>query len=256
MSLSSLLRPLQRLASPLLLLAAWQLLSSLGWISDEVIAAPLQILQSFGHELTDGPLLTNLGVSLGRVAIAISCALVIGTSLALASGLNRFGENAIDPVVQILRSLPFLGLIPLFIIWFGIGEFSKLALITFGATFPIYLNLFAGLRGVDVKLLEAGRMLGLPRRQIITAIALPAALPSFLVGLRYSIAIAWLSLVVVEQVNASSGLGYMINDARDFMRTDIILICLCVYGLLGLTSDALIRALESRLLAWRPKVVK
>ena len=256
MNLKSVLRPLQRLASPLALLALWQLLSSLGWISDEVIAAPAQILQSFATELTEGQLLGNLWVSLGRVLVAISCALAIGTSLALSAGLSRTGEHVIDPVVQILRSLPFLGLIPLFIIWFGIGEFSKIALITFGATFPIYLNLYGGLRGVDVKLIEAGRMLGLNRRQIITSIALPAALPSFLIGLRYAIAIAWLSLVVVEQVNASSGLGYMINDARDFMRTDIILICLCVYGLLGLLSDALIRTLEGRLLAWRPQVVK
>ncbi len=252
----SALAPLLRLASPVALLVAWQLLTNAGVISADIVAPPLQIAASFAEEIANGNLLSNLLVSLGRVAISIMLALIIGTTLAATAGLTKAGEIAIDPLIQILRSLPFLGLIPLFIIWLGIGEPSKICLITFGATFPIYLNLYGGLRGADVKLIEAGRMLGLSTLEIIVRIALPAALPSFLIGLRQAIAIAWLSLVVVEQVNATSGLGYMINDARDFMRTDIILICLAVYGLLGLLSDALIRGAESRLLAWRPKVVR
>jgi sulfonate transport system permease protein len=152
--------------------------------------------------------------------------------------------------------LPFLALVPLFILWFGIGETPKIALVALGAAFPIYLNLFSGIRGVEPKLAEMGRVFGLKRAGLIRHVILPAALPAALVGLRYSLGVAWLSLVVAEQVNARSGIGYMINDARDFLRTDVILVGLVLYALLGLTADMLVRALERRLLAWRPQLVR
>jgi sulfonate transport system permease protein len=155
-----------------------------------------------------------------------------------------------------IRTLPFLGLVPLFILWFGIGEAPKVALVALGTTFPIYLNLFAGIRAVDVKLVEAATVFGLNRGQLVRHVILPGALPSALVGLRYALSVAWLSLVIAEQLNANAGIGYLINDARDFLRTDIIVVGLLVYALLGLTADALVRFLERRALAWRPSLLR
>jgi sulfonate transport system permease protein len=166
------------------------------------------------------------------------------------------GEEVIDAPVQMLRTLPFLALVPLFILWFGIGETPKIVLIALGSAFPIYLNLFAGIRGIEPRLVEMGRVFGLGRAGLIRNVVLPGALPSALVGLRYSLGVAWLSLVVAEQVNARAGIGYMINDARDFLRTDVILVGLVLYALLGLLADALVRLLERRLLAWRPVLVR
>jgi sulfonate transport system permease protein len=155
-----------------------------------------------------------------------------------------------------LRTLPFLALVPLFILWFGIGELPKVALVALGSMFPIYLNLYAGIRGIDPKLMEAGRVFGLGQWGLIREVVLPGALPSGLVGLRYALGTAWLSLVVAEQVNASAGIGYLINDARDFLRTDVIVVGLVVYAILGLTADSLVRLAERRLLAWRPTLVR
>jgi sulfonate transport system permease protein len=153
--------------------------------------------------------------------------------------------------MQMLRALPFYGLIPLFILWFGIGETPKVALVALGVAFPLYLNTFAGIRGVDGKLAEAGRALRLSRTGLIRHVILPGALPQTLVGLRQSLGVAWLALIVAEQVNADSGLGWMINDAREFMRTDVIVVGLVVYSALGLLTDALVRLIERRALAWR-----
>jgi sulfonate transport system permease protein len=166
--------------------------------------------------LASGELETNLAVSLGRVAAGLSIAIVTGTTLAQIAGLSRMGELAVDAPMQMLRTMPFLALIPLFILWFGIGETPKIALVTLGGTFPIYLTLFSGIRAVDKKLVEAGDCFGLNRRALIRPVILPGALPSFLVGLRYSLGISWHSLVAAEQVNATAGLGYLINNARDY----------------------------------------
>ena len=155
-----------------------------------------------------------------------------------------------------LRTLPSLALTPLFIVWFGIGETPKVALIALGTTFPIYLNLYNGIRGVDPKLIEAARSFGLKGWSLVWSIVLPAALPSFLLGLRFALAGSWLILVVAEQINASAGLGYLINNARDFSRTDVIVVCLMVYALLGLSADAIVRTLERYALAWRPSFIK
>ena len=174
----------------------------------------------------------------------------------MIAGLSRPGEVAVDAPVQMLRTLPVLALSPLFIVWFGIGETPKIALIAFGAMFPVYLNLYNGIRGVDIRLVDAARSFRLGRIGLIVHVILPAALPSLLVGLRYALSVAVLILVVAEQINASAGLGYLINNARDFMRTDIIVVCLIVYAALGLSIDAVVRAVEARALAWRPRLVE
>jgi len=159
-------------------------------------------------------------------------------------------------LMQLKRTIPVVALTPLFIVWFGIGETPKITLIAVATLFPVYLNLFSGVRGVDPRLIEAGRSFGLSQRELIAHVILPGALPAFLVGLRYATGVSLLVLVVAEQINADAGLGHLINNARDFMRTDVIVVCLMVYALLGLTADLVVRALEARALAWRPSFVK
>jgi sulfonate transport system permease protein len=245
----------RRLLSPLAMLLIWELASRFGLVPERVLAAPSAVLHTFGKLLLSGELIGDLATSLRRVFVALLISIFIGTSLALTAGLSRLGELIIDAPIQILRALPFLALVPLFIIWFGIGEVTKGALIVVGTTFPIYLTLFSGIRSVDPKLIEAGRSLGLDRLGVIRHVILPGAMPSLLLSLRYALGIGWLTLAVVEQINATSGVGYLLNNARDFMRVDLIVVCLLVYSLLGLGSDLLVRVIEHFALAWRPSIV-
>ncbi|NUP41078.1 MAG: ABC transporter permease [Streptomyces sp.] len=245
-------RWLRRTSGPLLLLALWQLLSSTGVLTSDVLASPGRIAQVAGDLVGDGSLASAMGTSLQRVAFGLLLGTAIGTGLALLSGLFRIGEDLVDAPVQMLRTVPFVGLIPLFIIWFGIGEAPKVAIITLGVTFPLYLNVYAGIRGVDSQLIEAGESLGLSRWGLVRHVVLPGALPGALTGLRYSLGISWLALVFAEQVNADSGIGFLMVQARDFLRTDVIVVCLIVYAFLGLLADFIVRSLERLLLQWRP----
>lgn len=249
-------RQLRRYVSPLVIICVWQAASTAGLLSPRTLAAPAQILVTAWGMLISGELVWHLLVSLGRVMAGLAIGISAGGALALVAGLSRLGEDIVDAPVQMLRTLPFLALVPLFILWFGIGETPKIALVALGTAFPFYLNLFAGIRGVDPRLVDMGRVMGLDQRGLIRHVVLPGAMPSALVGLRYSVGIAWLSLVVAEQVNAGAGIGYLISDARDFLRTDVILVGLLLYALLGLGADALVRGLERKLLAWRPTMVR
>ncbi|MET9574517.1 ABC transporter permease [Streptomyces massasporeus] len=245
-------RSLRRAAGPVLLLVLWQLLSGTGALSPDVLASPGRIARVGGDMLADGSLPAAMGTSLQRVTGGLLLGLVVGTGLALVAGLFRIGEDLVDAPVQMLRTVPFVGLIPLFIIWFGIGEAPKVAIITLGVTFPLYLNVYAGIRGVDAQLIEAGESLGLSRWGLVRHVVLPGALPGAMTGLRYSLGIAWLALVFAEQVNADSGIGFLMVQARDFLRTDVIVVCLVVYAFLGLLADFIVRSLEKVLLQWRP----
>ncbi|MET8977431.1 ABC transporter permease [Streptomyces sp. NPDC004539] len=245
-------RWLRRTTGPLLLLALWQLLSTTGVLTSDTLASPGRIAEVAGDLIADGSLTSAMGTSLRRVALGLLFGTLIGTGLALFSGLFRIGEDLVDAPVQMLRTVPFVGLIPLFIIWFGIGETPKVAIITLGVTFPLYLNVYAGIRGVDSQLVEAGESLGLSRWGLVRHVVLPGALPGALTGLRYSLGIAWLALVFAEQVNADSGIGFLMVQARDFLRTDVIVVCLVVYAFLGLFADFVVRSLERVLLQWRP----
>ncbi|MDH6432386.1 sulfonate transport system permease protein [Streptomyces sp. SAI-144] len=245
-------RWLRRTTGPVLLLALWQLLSSTGVLTADVLASPGRIAQVAGDLISDGSLTSAMTTSLQRVAGGLLLGALIGTGLALVSGLFRIGEDIVDAPVQMLRTVPFVGLIPLFIIWFGIGEAPKIAIITLGVTFPLYLNVYAGIRGVDAQLIEAGESLGLSRWGLVRHVILPGALPGAMTGLRYSLGISWLALVFAEQVNADSGIGFLMVQARDFLRTDVIVVCLIVYAFLGLLADFVVRSLERLLLQWRP----
>ncbi|GHC71653.1 ABC transporter permease [Limoniibacter endophyticus] len=244
-----------RIASPIAIIMLWQIASATGLLSPRVLASPLTILSTALRLVESGELIRGLSVSLLRVIIGFAIALVAGVALALISGLSRIGEVIVDPPLQMLKAMPFLGLLPLFILWFGIGEAPKVGMVAFGSVFPIYLTLYGGIRSIDHKLIETGRTLELGTAGIIRHIILPGALPSLLVGIRYGLSIAWLSLVVAEQINATSGLGQIITYARDFLQTDVIVVCLIVYAAMGLLTDGLVRAIETRALRWRPQVL-
>jgi sulfonate transport system permease protein len=244
-----------RWLSPAIFLVLWELGSRSGLIPERTLAAPSAVLATLFQMVASGELPSNLTVSALRVLTGLAIGVTLGLVLALVAGLSRTGEATVDPLMQIKRTIPTLALTPLFIVWFGIGETPKIALIAFASIFPIYLNLYSGIRGVDVRLIEGARSFGLSRSELIWHVILPGALPSLLVGLRYSLSVAILVLVVAEQINASAGLGYLINNARDFMRTDIIVVCLIVYAILGLGADWLVRIIEQRALVWRPSIV-
>ncbi|MCW2885442.1 MAG: sulfonate transport system permease protein [Streptosporangiaceae bacterium] len=242
---------LRRLASPLVLLMLWQVASSTGLLSEQALASPWTIGHTGLALARDGTLGTAMRVSLERAALGFALGAVAGIGLALVAGLSRMAENVLDPPLQMLRALPLFGLIPLFILWFGIGETPKVAIVALGVFFPLYLNTFSGVRGVDGKLAELAQVVRLSRLELIRHIVLPGALPQILVGLRQSLGIAWLVLIVAEQINADAGLGHMINDAREFLRTDVIVLGLLIYCVLGLFTDGLVRLVERRALTWR-----
>jgi len=245
-----------RLISPVAVLVGWQLVSQLGLVSEQTLPSPTQVWSTAVLLVTRnspayGTLQGNLIVSLERVAIGFAVGASIGLLLAVIAGLSRLGENAVDPVMQMLRTLPLFGLIPVFIVWFGIDDTPKIILIAIGSAIPLYLNAFAGIRNVDPRLHELSRVLQLSRRELITKIVLPGALPQILVGTRQSLGVAWLALVVAEQVNTNAGLGFMMSQATQFLSLDVIIVALLVYCVLGLLTDWLVRIAERRALSWR-----
>jgi sulfonate transport system permease protein len=249
-------RGLLRLISPVAVLVCWQLESNLGLISAQKLPPPSEIWSTAVNLVTTnspayGTLQGAMLVSLERVAIGFGLGAAAAVSLAVLAGLSRTGENAVDPLMQMLRTVPLFGLIPVFIVWFGIGELPKILLIALAAAFPLYLNTFSGIRNVDAKLAELGQALHLRRGELLRQIVLPGALPQVLVGLRQSLGFSWLALVVAEQINANAGLGFMITQATQFLRNDVIFVALLVYCILGLLTDALVRLLERRALSWR-----
>ena len=240
--------PLRRLLGPALLILVWWTASSA--LSDK-LAAPNDVLRTGSELVRSGELLQAIAASLQRVAIGLVLGVVAGITLALVAGLVRIGEDLIDAPMNILRALPALALVPLAILWFGIGELPKVLLIAWATCFPVYLNTLAGIRAVDRSYDELARTLGLGRWTVVRRIVFPGALPGFLAGLRFSLTLGWLVLVVSEQINASTGIGQLMTEARQFFRTDVIFVCLVVYGLLGWLSDRFVRTLERRLLSWR-----
>ena len=245
-------RGLRRALGPLLLIGLWQLASSTGVLPSEVLAAPVTVIDAAAALIATGELQAAIVVSLQRVIVGLMIGGGIGVLLAITAGLTRLGEDLVDGPMQMMRTVPNVALIPLLIIWLGIGEAPKIALIALATAFPLYINVYAGIRGVDQTLIEAGRTLGLGRLAMIRSVILPAALPNTLVGLRYAMGVAWLALVFGEQINATAGIGYLMATAREFFQTDVIVVCLVVYALLGLAVDFIVRLLERSLLAWRP----
>jgi sulfonate transport system permease protein len=245
-------KSIERLAGVVLLFAGWQIASSAGWLTPKVLAGPNTVLSVGWDYLKDGTLEKALWASLQRVLWGLGIGVPLGVVLALISGLTRVGDDAIDSNVQMLRFVPIIGLQPLLILWLGLGETAKISLIVLGVVFPIYINTTAAVRTMNPGYRELGDVVGLGRFALIRRVIIPAALPGFLVGFRMAAAVAWLLLVFAEQLNATSGIGYLMIRAQTFFQTDVIVLCLIVYALLGLIFDGLIRALERRVLRWQP----
>jgi sulfonate transport system permease protein len=232
-----------RLVSPVAVIGIWQLLSATGILPPSRLASPVSIAHTaYNLVVTDSPaygtLQGSLLVSSERWGIGFSIGVVVAVIIAILSGLSRIGEYALDPVMNALRSVPLLGLLPLFIVWFGIGDLPKDLIVLLGALFPMYINTFAGIRSVDPKLGELGQVLGLSRWELVWHVVLPGALPQALTGLRLSVIGSLLALVVGEQINANAGLGFMMNQAETFLANNVIVVALLVYALLGVIADS------------------
>lgn len=245
-----------RVVSPIVLVLLWQLLSATGVIPASKLVSPVSVVHEAWTLITTnnpsyGTLQKSLLVSAERWGTGFSIGTVIAIVLALITGLSRIAEYALDPIVQVLRSVPLLGILPLFIVWFGIGELPKVLIVLFGALFPVYVNTFAGIRGVDPGLGELSQALGLSRFEQIRHIVLPGALPQALAGLRLGVVSSLLALVVGEQINANAGLGFMITQAESFLQNNIIMVALIVYAVLGLLADWIVRLIDRKALAWR-----
>jgi sulfonate transport system permease protein len=236
---------------PALLLAIWVGGSSLGLIDPRILPTPWTIVTTFGDLIADGRLQSNFVTSAVRAFLGLGFGIVIGLALAVVSGLSRVGESLIDGPIQIKRAVPTLAMIPLLMLWLGIGETMKVTIITLGVVVPIYMHTHNALRAIDNRYVELAETLRMSQRDFLLNVVLPGAVPGFLLGLRFAVTLCWVSLVVVEQINATSGLGYMIELARTYGQTQVIIVGLVVYAFLGLTSDGIVRLLERKLLSWR-----
>jgi sulfonate transport system permease protein len=243
--------PGARWISPVLLLAAWQVASATGLLPESTLGSPHQIYDTAKDLIASGQLSDALLVSLQRVAIGVVIGIALAVILGSIAGLSRWGDVLIDPPMQMVKAVPLYGVVPLFIIWFGIGEAPKVILIALGVLVPLYLSLSAALRDVPPGLKDVATTLRLSRWERARRLIIPAALPGTLVGLRLSLAVAWLVLIVSETINADRGIGFIINNARNFLQTDVVVVGLLTYAFLGVFTDFLVRLLERRALRWQ-----
>ncbi|MCQ4159067.1 ABC transporter permease subunit [Roseomonas sp. GC11] len=242
--------------APVALLLLWEGAARFGEIPPHLLPAPSKVATTAIRLIGNGQLIPDMGVSLLRAASGFAIGGSIGFLLGLAVGFSRLAEALLDRPVQMIRAVPFLAVLQLVIVWFGVGEEAKIFLVSLGVLFPIYINTVLGIRQVDPKLLEMGRVRGLSRGQLIRRIILPGAMPSLLAGVRYALASAWLALVVAETIAATSGIGFLAMDAREFLRTDVIVLAIVIYALIGVLADGVARLLERRLLAWHPNYAR
>jgi len=244
------------LLGPLLLIIYWSIGSATGFIDSRILPAPWVAVTTGAELIEEGRLQSNLAISALRAGQGLFFGVLAGVSVALLSGLSLVGGYIFDSLIQIKRAVPSLALIPFFILWFGIGEFMKVTVITLGVFIPIYIHTHNALRGIDIKYVELAETVRISYWQFIRHIVLPGALPGFLLGLRFGAMGAWVGLVVVEQFNTTNGIGYMINLARNYAQSDVMLVGLVLYAVLGLASDRFIRFLETRTLVWRRTLAK
>ncbi|WP_416808434.1 ABC transporter permease [Bacillus thuringiensis] len=236
---------------PVIILIIWQLAGVFGLVSKTVLPTPLDIFLAFQELIKIGELFGHLSISVFRAAAGFFIGGGLGIILGTIVGFSTRSEQYLDPSVQMLRTVPHLAVAPLFVLWFGFGETSKVLLIADGAFFPLYVNAFLGIRGVDSKLFDVARVLEFSKRKLITKLILPSALPNLLLGARLSLGVAWVSLVVAELMGSTEGIGYMIMDARQFSNTDIVFVGIIIFAFVGKFSDSLVRLLEVKFLRWR-----
>lgn len=237
---------------PFGLLLVWQFLSATGIVSTAIVPAPSDIWEAARELTARGELQRDILVSLRRVAIGFSIGALGGLLFGVAVGLFEPLHDLFDRSLQMIRTIPHLALVPLMILWFGIGEEPRLILVAMGALFPVYINTVGGIRNVDPKLIELGKSYGLGRAELVRSIILPAALQPILVGMRYALGVAWLTLVVGETIASRDGVGYLVQNARELLRIDIIVVAIILYAIAGWLSDFITRLVERRLLRWHP----
>ena len=248
-------RPGQRLLPwvvPTLIVALWQLSSQAGWLSTRILPEPWAVLKAFWALSASGEMWRHVATSTWRAAVGFAIGGGLGLALGLLTGTFRTAETLLDSSFQMVRNIPPLALIPLVILWFGIDETAKLFLVSLGVFFPIYLNTFHGIRSVDPGLIEMARSYGLSGWRLYTQVILPGATASILVGVRFSLGLMWVILIVAETISAQAGIGYMTMNAREFLQTDVVLVGILLYALLGKLADVLAKALERGWLRWHP----
>jgi sulfonate transport system permease protein len=236
---------------PLLLLVVWQVLSNQGHISPLLFPAPLAIGKTLQRLLESGVLWDNLAISLQRAVFGFALGGGLGFLFGLLVGFIRFAEKALDPTIQMIRMVPHLAVTTLFILWFGIGETSKILLIAKGSFFPLYINTYLGIRNVDRKYFEVAKVLGFSRLKQIVRLVVPASLPNIFLGIRLSVAVTWLGLVVAEIMGSTSGIGYLMMDARAMGMTSTVFVGIFLFAACGKLSDWIVVTLERRCLKWR-----
>ncbi|MEV5202553.1 ABC transporter permease [Streptomyces sp. NPDC053720] len=240
-----------RALGPLALLVLWWTASATGVLTPDVLASPAEVLRAVGELWGNGQLPDALTTSLTRSGLGLLIGLAAGLVLGITTGFTRLGDELLDSSIQTLRTIPFLSLVPLFMVWFGINETAKILLIAVATTFPMYVSTSSGVRDTDPKLVEAMRSFGMGRLALVREVVLPGALPSLLAGLRLSMTLSVIALIAAEEINATAGIGYLMSQAQSYARTDILAVCILVYGLLGLTADMVVRLLERLLMPWR-----
>jgi sulfonate transport system permease protein len=239
-------------ALPVLLVVLWQAAAQTGWLSSRILPEPWAVGKAAWSLTVSGELWGHLRVSLWRAGAGFSIGGGLGLLLGLLNGSSRRAATLLDTTLQMIRNIPALALIPLVILWFGIDEAAKLFLLAVGVFFPVYLNTFHGIRSVDAGLIEMARSYGLSGWKLYRDVILPGALPSILVGVRFALGLVWVLLIVAETISAQAGIGYMTMNAREFLQTDVVLVGILLYALLGKAADWLARGLERHFLRWNP----
>ena len=243
--------PFGRLLGPALLIAAWWAASSAGVLDPRILSHPWSVVSTAVELVADGRLQGNVLISLQRAGLGLLFGVVAGVALAVVAGLSRTGEYLVDGPLQIKRAIPSLAMLPLLILWLGIGEDMKVTVIALGVAVNMYINTYASLTGIDSRHVELAEVLRLSRWRFVRKVVIPGSLPGFFVGLRLGVTSSWLGLIVVEQINATSGIGYMMFQAQQYAQSDVIIVGLVAYGIFGFASDAAVRAIERRALSWR-----
>ena len=243
-------------AVPALVLVLWQVAARVGLIAPQVLPAPSSVAASALDLARNGDLFIHLGVSLLRAATGFAIGGTIGLALGILVGFSPLAQALLDRSIQMVRAIPFLAMLPLVIVWFGVGEAAKIFLVALAVLFPIYINTMLGIRQIDPKLMELAKVIGLNRSAVVRRIILPGAMPSILTGVRYALAHAWLALVIAETLATTKGIGFLAMDAREFLQTNVILLTIIIYAIVGVVADALVRLLEARFLSWHANYAK
>ncbi|MYS23126.1 sulfonate transport system permease protein, partial [Streptomyces sp. DvalAA-14] len=236
---------------PALLVGVWWSASALHYLDPRILSGPGTVAATALDLIRSGRLQDNALVSLQRAGLGLLFGVAIGAALAVVAGLSRLGEYLVDGTLQVKRAIPALAMLPLLILWLGIGEQMKVTVIALGVAVTVYINTYASLTGLDSRYVELAESLDLSRWQFLRKVVAPGSLPGFFVGLRLGVTASWLGLIVVEQINATSGLGYMMFQAQQYAQSDVIIVGLVAYGIFGFVSDATVRAVERRVLSWR-----